>query len=81
MKTEKHTIKITIEFDIFEQLTHTAWRRVILIIAKDKCEICGDPDNLHCHHIDQNSSNNCIANGMCLCGSCHAKLHTDLRNS
>ncbi len=30
-------------------------------------------DQLHSHHKDQNKENNCLANGECLCRSCHSK--------
>lgn len=47
-----------------------------------KCEICGlrDVSKLQIHHKDQNSTNNDIENLVCLCKSCHTKLHNKWQN-
>ena len=47
-----------------------------------KCEVCGlcDVSNLQIHHKDQNNTNNDIENLVCLCGSCHTKLHNKWQN-
>lgn len=44
-----------------------------------KCVICGSTENMHTHHIDGNHSNNDLSNLQWMCGSCHSKLHVQLR--
>jgi len=46
----------------------------------DKCETCGDPKDLLVHHIDEDRSNNTFDNFRVLCTSCHAKVHTRIKN-
>lgn len=43
------------------------------------CEFCGATENIHTHHKDLNHSNNELNNLQWLCGSCHSKLHNELR--
>ena len=43
------------------------------------CELCGATENVHTHHKDLNHDNNELSNLQWLCGSCHAKLHAELR--
>ena len=66
---------VDIAVDVHAQLPLQTWRMLILALADGKCEKCSKPDQLHCHHIDGVRQNNCIANGMCLCGSCHVSWH------
>lgn len=68
-----------IAFDAFEQIPRDVWGWIIKYIADFKCEACGLEKDLHSHHIDCNSENNCISNGLCLCVSCHSSLHGALR--
>lgn len=67
-----------------EQLPLPVWRELVKHRSDHCCEQCGDDYSevrkrgertLHAHHIDRNNSNNCLANGVALCGSCHAALH------
>ena len=56
--------------------THSTARTINgLFLHKDKCEICGKEGKLDIHHIDENSNNNNLDNLMCLCRSCHMKIH------
>ena len=76
---EKHTIKIELEFDLFEQLPPHIWKQITLHLADYECEECDNKENLKAHHIDQNRKNNTIVNGRCLCASCHQRTHVKLR--
>ena len=40
-----------------------------------KCAKCGSSEQIHIHHIDQNSANNVISNLALLCNSCHQSFH------
>lgn len=56
--------------------THTTARTINnLFLHKDRCEICGRDKKLDIHHIDENPNNNNLDNLMCLCRSCHMKIH------
>ena len=56
--------------------THSTARTINnLFLHKDRCEICGKSGKLDIHHIDENPNNNNIDNLMCLCRSCHMKIH------
>ena len=46
---------------------------------KRVCEFCGATENVHTHHKDLNHDNNELNNLQWLCGSCHSKLHNQLR--
>jgi 5-methylcytosine-specific restriction endonuclease McrA len=53
------------------------------ILIKDKqreCQVCGNKDNLHAHHILYRSNYPLlrynINNGITLCVNCHAEVHT-----
>lgn len=47
-----------------------------LILKKTKCEKCGTEEGqLDMHHIDFDENNNELDNLMCLCRSCHMKIH------
>lgn len=43
------------------------------------CNDCGGTDNLAIHHINGDHNDNSQANLMCLCNSCHARLHISKR--
>jgi hypothetical protein len=56
--------------------SHITARRINeLLLKKDTCESCGATKNLDIHHIDNNWRNNNIDNLMCVCRSCHMKIH------
>lgn len=56
--------------------THSTARIINnLFLHKDKCEKCGKTGKLDIHHIDENPNNNNLENLMCLCRSCHMKIH------
>lgn len=56
--------------------THSTARTINnLFLRKDKCEKCGKTGKLDIHHIDENPNNNNLENLMCLCRSCHMKIH------
>jgi organic radical activating enzyme len=40
------------------------------------CNICKKDKKLEVHHIDENPKNDCIKNIICICHSCHSKIHT-----
>lgn len=55
---------------------HTSARKINeLILKKDKCEICGSTQHLDIHHIDHDWHNNSPGNLMCVCRSCHNRIH------
>jgi len=57
------------------------WRNAVLI-RDGRCTKCGAADNLYAHHLlswgDHPQLRYDIANGVTLCGICHAKEHPDL---
>jgi len=75
----RHFVDVVLRVDLFEQLPHNTWVKLLKLMAKDRCEECGSEQNLHAHHMDKNTENNCLANGICLCASCHANWHVELR--
>ena len=52
-------------------------RLIALQLADNKCEKCGDSDNLHIHHMKykSNGGTDDLANLMVLCELCHVKEH------
>jgi ribosomal protein L37AE/L43A len=58
-----------------------SWRKQVLNKFKKKCNICGNGEKLHAHHLNgflldpANRLN--VENGVCLCKKCHIKFHTD----
>lgn len=44
------------------------------------CECCKSTKNLLVHHKDHNRNNNNIENLQILCTSCHAVVHTRIKN-
>jgi hypothetical protein len=56
--------------------THTSARIINeIFLHKNVCEKCGKDGRLDIHHIDENPNNNNLDNLMCLCRSCHTKIH------
>lgn len=67
------------------------WRNAVLDRADRTCELCGSKEKLEAHHIlaksrHKNEEVN-VENGVCLCCSCHLKIHrqkgcsfSDLKN-
>ena len=56
--------------------THSTARTINeLFLHKNKCEICNKAEKLDIHHVDKNPNNNNAENLMCLCRSCHMKIH------
>lgn len=45
-----------------------------------RCECCHSFFNLVLHHIDENRTNNTYDNFKVLCTSCHAIVHTRIKN-
>lgn len=45
------------------------------------CQLCGNPYNLHRHHIRYRSEGGkaCIGNIIVLCEACHIKVHSNKR--
>jgi len=68
----------------YNQLLHpldTEPEWALLIKERQKeCQVCGNKDNLHAHHILYRSNYPLlrynINNGITLCVSCHAEVHT-----
>lgn len=56
------------------------WARCIKTRAEYKCEFCGKSDGvLNSHHIEGKQSNFMrlnLANGVCLCFTCHSDIHS-----
>ena len=44
-------------------------------VEKGPCIICGSKENIECHHPDYNKPREFI----CLCASCHRKLHKEFK--
>lgn len=42
---------------------------------EERCDICGDTESIHVHHIDGDRSNDSIENLAPLCNSCHSSVH------
>ena len=42
---------------------------------KPSCESCGSTDRLSLHHLDEDRTNNSLANLQTLCPSCHTRWH------
>ncbi len=57
--------------------THESARNINnLILNKNQCEKCGtEKGQLDIHHKDFNENNNELDNLICLCRSCHTKIH------
>ena len=56
------------------------WADIIKLKAKNKCQLCGNKNRLHSHHIfgRKNSSTRWhIINGICLCFKCHKFAHSE----
>ena len=51
-------------------------RPTILRESANVCAVCGHWDSLTVHHLDDNRLNNKNTNLVCLCKSCHRKVHT-----
>ncbi|MBR2388271.1 MAG: HNH endonuclease [Clostridia bacterium] len=59
---------------------YRTWRLSVLERDNFKCQICGNKENImHAHHIirwkDNVEKRFDLSNGVCLCESCHRKLH------
>lgn len=58
---------------------YKAWRKAILDKSNHECTRCGSKDKLHAHHIIKHNENLSLKfdlnNGICLCSSCHTKVH------
>ena len=71
-------MRILIEIDdqlMFSGEGRIAWAWLVRYKAGLACEECGSSERLHAHHIDRNAKNSTLANGECLCQSCHTKRH------
>ena len=57
--------------------TYSMWARAIYNEhnLNPVCEFCGNPNNIHIHHKDEDWKNNNISNLQALCRSCHVSLH------
>jgi len=56
------------------------WKNDALDRDNHKCVICNSKKRIHIHHIDESRKlgkniNNDLSNLMCLCFSCHLKIH------
>ncbi|KUG21131.1 MAG: HNH endonuclease [Methanomicrobiaceae archaeon] len=56
-----------------------AMRRQILARDGHRCALCGASEGLHVHHINQIKTDDSPDNLLTLCGFCHARIHTELR--
>lgn len=65
--------KESVQVDPNMQLPREMWR--FLIVLQGKCSRCPATADLVAHHRDEDKENNCLANGECLCRSCHAREH------
>jgi hypothetical protein len=81
---------VTIEVDDDAQLSRRAWQELVYLRAGYRCELCGTrPDPavlverplkghrlvyLDAHHLNGDSKDNRLANGQCLCNSCHGRV-------
>lgn len=60
------------------------WR--VHVIRRDKvCQICGNPNRRHAHHLNSASyfpdERFDIENGVCLCYGCHMNFHNNFKRS
>lgn len=51
------------------------YRRTLIGLLGEKCELCNSNENLVLHHKDVDRKNNDIQNIQLLCGVCHKKMH------
>lgn len=72
---KKDYLKIGLNEQTYRNAHQTAKMINKLILKKDKCDICGSTKSLDIHHKDHNWKNNNLDNLMCLCRSCHMKIH------
>jgi len=84
----KKTVEIARYFSISRQRVHqvlrgykTAPNRVRIMMANNRCDICGSADKLVVHHKDKNSRNNNRDNLMKICSNCHVEIHKNLRST
>ncbi len=66
--------------DIYDNNFTTGFKKRIRELDNHCCVICGTNQinlnrTLSIHHIDLNKKNTCIENCVCLCDSCHNKIH------
>ena len=62
------------------QKQNAPYHEILLKAGRERvCESCGAAENVHTHHKDLNHDNNELSNLQWLCGSCHSKLHAELR--
>lgn len=63
-----------------DQKRKTPYHKILKDAGRERvCEFCGAIENVHTHHKDLNHNNNKLDNLQWLCGSCHSKLHNELR--
>lgn len=59
-----------------ESNSRTTARRIYELFGNaTRCEKCGKEGRLDIHHKDENPNNNNLENLMCVCRSCHMKIH------
>jgi len=57
------------------------WSRIIKLLAKEKCEICGRQNALNSHHWYKGKKSGGVRvrwnlnNGVCVCAGCHFEAH------
>jgi hypothetical protein len=59
-----------------------AWKHLrerVLSRDGERCMICGRNQDLHVHHIDLDAKCDALGNLVTLCGACHARAHTKMR--
>lgn len=66
---------IVLAFDPNEHLPLAAWRFLVKRAAGFACERCDSADALHSHHKNRDKTDCRLANGECLCQTCHAEEH------
>ena len=53
----------------------SAYRKMLINLLGEKCELCNSSVDLRLHHKDGNRKNNDIRNIQLLCRDCHYKVH------
>lgn len=77
---KNHKEERKVYFKKHDQARKFPYHNVLIEAGRERvCELCGATENVHTHHKDLNHDNNELSNLQWLCGSCHSKLHAELR--
>lgn len=73
-------VNTSVQIPLDLQLDPKLFNGLVRLRAGYECEECGSKQHLTAHHKDGDKSNNCLANGRCLCRPCHNDVHNGKRD-